>query len=295
MYRRFPFLQKFDRARLFLKAERRVQAFDVTSKLQQQFLETCQRFIEEAIDDEDVRKAVTPHYPWGCKRPVNASTFYESLNRPNVTLVPHAVDRVTRTGVIDATGEERHVDVILLATGFQPQRFLSTLEVTGANGLQLHDVWGDDPRAFLGITVSGFPNFFMCYGPNTNGGWSIIAQLERQAEVAVKAIKRLRRPGRVVDTRPSAMRRYVDWVDRSIHKRASAMESGCRNYYHSASGRNVTQWPMSHGPYYALTKVLPLVGFVHRVQAPPAFSSNQSSNDQSSNDNQKEIVHGAAS
>lgn len=117
------------------------------------------KFIESEIDDPEVRKAVTPDYPLGCKRIVIASTFYRSLNRDNVTLVPHAVERVTRDGIVAADGVERKVDAIIMATGFRPCSFLSTLTVVGRGGRSIHEFWNDDPRALLGITVPGFPNF----------------------------------------------------------------------------------------------------------------------------------------
>jgi len=80
----------------------------------------CVAFINRSIDDPATREAVTPRYPWGCKRPVLASTFYDALNRPNVQLVPHEVTRVTPTGLVDATGTERRADVLILSTGSSP-------------------------------------------------------------------------------------------------------------------------------------------------------------------------------
>src|SRR5690606_11722520 len=100
---------------------------------------------------------------------------------------------VTKTGLVDATGQERPADILILSTGFQPQRFLNSLNVRGRDGRSLHEVWEERATAFLGVTVPGFPNFFIQYGPNTNGGTSIIAQLERQAELAVSAIRRVER------------------------------------------------------------------------------------------------------
>src|SRR6185436_7887673 len=110
----------------------------------------------------------------------------------------------TPTGVVDETGTERDVDVLVLSTGFQPTRFLAGIDVKGRDGRSIHDAWRERASAFLGITVPGFPNFFLLYGPNTNGGVSVIAQLERQAEVAVRAVRRMARTRRTVDTSPAA-------------------------------------------------------------------------------------------
>ena len=265
VYRNVPLAQRAHRAWLFYQAMRRFKGFDTRSRLQRELREACTAFINRSIDDPAIRAAVTPGYPWGCKRVVLASTFYPALNRANVELVPHEVTRATPGGLVDAAGTERQVDVLILSTGFQPTSFLAGLEVKGRDGRALHDAWQERSSAFLGITVAGFPNFFILYGPNTNGGGSIIHQLERQAEVAANAVRRLERSrARSIDTRPEAQRRWVAWIDRRLATAASAMESGCHNYYHAASGANVTQWPGTHLGYAAATRLLARLGLQGR-------------------------------
>lgn len=260
IYRHVPLAQRLNRARIFHNGNRRFRGYDVRSSRQRRMREACERFIAATITDPQTRGAVTPGYPWGCKRPVLSSTFYPALNRDNVELVPHAVNRVLPTAVEDATGAVRDIDVLILSTGFQPTRFLAGLDVKGRDGRGIHDAWRERASAFLGITVPGFPNFFILYGPNTNGGVSVIAQLERQAEVVVRAVRRLSASRRVIDTSPAAARRFVDWVDKRLASNASAMSSGCHNYYHDGSGHNVTQWPGGHLAYALATKVLARFG-----------------------------------
>ncbi len=264
-FRRIPGLQKLDRFKIFRTSGKGFKAFDTKSPEHVAARDTALAYIEKAITDPEVRKAVTPTYPYGCKRIVRTSTFYPMLNRPNVELVPLPVVSVTEKGVVDEAGVERPVDVLILSTGFQPTKFLAGLDVVGVGGQSIHSFWNEQPEAFLGITVPGFPNFFMLYGPNTNGATSIIAQLERQAEVLVRSLRRMRRTHkRVVDTRPVALTRWSKFIDQQLIKNASAMEANCNNYYHSATGRNVTQWPQTHAAYYALTKLLPPFGLVYR-------------------------------
>jgi cation diffusion facilitator CzcD-associated flavoprotein CzcO len=156
----------------------------------------CRSFIERVFADRpDLAEAVTPKYPYPGKRPILNSTFYPALLRENVELVPRAVQSVTEKGVVDADGNEYLVDVLVMATGFQPASYLSSLEVVGAGGRTIHEAWAGEPQALLGMTVPGFPNFFILYGPNTNGG-EIVSCLERQAEHVVTAAKRLMRTGR---------------------------------------------------------------------------------------------------
>jgi cyclohexanone monooxygenase len=261
MFRNVPLVQRLHRARIFHQGNKRFKGYDVGSRRQRRMREVCERFIAGSIADPQTRAAVTPGYPWGCKRPVLSSTFYPALNRDNVELVPHAVTRVTPTAVVDATGTTRDIDVLILSTGFQPTKFLAGLDVKGRDGRSIHDVWRERASAFLGITVPGFPNFFILYGPNTNGGVSVIAQLERQAEVMVGAVRRMERARHgSVDTSPNATRRFVEWVDRRLATSASAMNSGCHNYYHDPSGHNVTQWPAGHLAYAVATRVLARFG-----------------------------------
>ncbi|MEV4511264.1 NAD(P)/FAD-dependent oxidoreductase [Dactylosporangium sp. NPDC049525] len=255
LFRNVPLAQRLHRAWIFHKGNRRFSGYDVGSSRQRRMRALCEAFIAGSITDPATRAAVTPDYPWGCKRPVLSSTFYPTLNRANVELVPHAVREVTPTGVVDATGTVRDVDVLILSTGFQPTRFLASLDVKGRDGRSIHDVWRERASAFLGITVPGFPNFFILYGPNTNGGVSVIAQLERQAEVVVRAVRRMERTRRrSIDTVPAAARRFVEWVDRRLATSASAMNSGCHNYYHDPAGHNVTQWPAGHLAYALATR-----------------------------------------
>lgn len=267
IYRHVPGAQRAHRGWLFYQSIARFKAYDATSQSQDRKRRSCLDYIRRTVRDPATREAVTPGYPWGCKRPVLASTFYEAFNQPHVDLVPHAVTSVTGTGLVDTRGTHHEVDVLVLSTGFQPTRFLANLDVRGIDKRSIHDAWADRTSAFLGITVAGFPNFFILYGPNTNGGFSIIAQLERQAEVAATAVRRLESGPGYVDTDPRIQRRYVAWIDSQIARKANAMESGCSNYYHSPGGANITQWPGAHLKYLVVTKLLHRIG-IRRVATP---------------------------
>ncbi|MCU0273325.1 MAG: NAD(P)/FAD-dependent oxidoreductase [Acidimicrobiales bacterium] len=224
------------------------------SKVNSAAEQMCRGYIDKVFADRpDLKEAVTPTYPYWGKRVIFATTFYPALKRENVQLVPRAVERVTPTGVVDADGVEHDADVLVLATGFQPTNYLAHLQVVGRSGRELHDVWAGEPRAYLGITVPDFPNFFMLYGPGTNGG-EIIWMLERQAEYMVRVVRRLRR-GRIssVEVRGSFADRYDRWLQKAV--RGTAWEVS-NNYFTSRSGRIVTQWPYSPLVYAGMTKTL---------------------------------------
>lgn len=204
-------------------------------------------------DRPDLAEAVMPKYPFRGKRPVLTKDFYPSLLRDDVELVPHAVASVSRTGVVDVRGVEHPADVLVMATGFQPANYLASYRVVGRAGRTLHEFWDGEPQAFAGITVPEFPNFYILYGPNTNGG-EIISALQRHAEFAVRSIKRLRRQNvTAVELRPWFYRRYNQWIQGAIAKTVWVQAT---NYYKSPSGRVVTQWPYGAVVYTAVTKLL---------------------------------------
>jgi len=224
--------------------------------------------LQKVIPDSEVRKALTPDFPFGCKRLVQSSDYIPAFARPNVTLVPHAVERLTSDAVVAANGISYDVDVLIICTGFRAQDFLGGLKVFGTGGQDLHNgIWKESARAFLGVTVPGFPNFYILYGPNTNGGGSIIYQLERQSEVAVRAARGIEPGVTSLDTRKGALEWFVKWVDKYNEKLLSATRH-CHNYFYAADGRNVTQWPLPHLRYTVMLRLLmPLATRVFRRSA----------------------------
>lgn len=201
-------------------------------------------------DRPDLKAAFTPPYPFMGKRPVLSSEYLPSFLRDDVELVPSRVEKLTSAGIVDASGGEREVDVIVLATGFKAADFLCGLPVRGRGGVALADVWGQDPQALLGLTVPDFPNFFMLYGPNTNGAGSILWMQEMQARQIVWALRRMRRSGaRVVDTKRWVSRAFNAWLDAQWQ---DSVFFTSRNYYTSPTGRIVTNWPRSMLVYWAM-------------------------------------------
>ncbi len=215
--------------------------------------ELCRTFIARSFADRpDLATALTPTYPFPGKRPVLCSTFYRALRADNVTLVPKAVASVTADAVVDADGDKHPTDVLVLATGFQPANYLASLEIVGRHGRSIHDTWAGEPEAFLGITVPGFPNLYLLYGPNTNGG-EIVFFLERQAEWAARAVRRMARTRvRAIEVRPVFNTVYNRWLQRAMRDTAWTVS---RNYYKAASGRIVTQWPFGCVLYGVLTSL----------------------------------------
>jgi cation diffusion facilitator CzcD-associated flavoprotein CzcO len=215
----------------------------------------CEKFIEETFQDRpDLAKMVTPDYPFGGKRPVKESKFYPALLRDNVELVPHAVAEVTEGAVVDETGTSHEIDVLVMCTGFKAASFLDTVEVVGRGGRTIHEVWGDEPQAYLGLTVAGFPNFYMLYGPNTNGA-PIMFMHERQVEFVMANLKRMvRRQLTAIEVRKSVMDVFNRIVQRRMKRYVVARYPGVHNYGRSPTGRDVIYWAEGMVKYALLTR-----------------------------------------
>ena len=126
-------------------------------------------FAAQLPDHPDLLAKVTPDYPVGGKRAVlDNGVWLGALKRDNVDLVTDKIARITPKGVVTADGAEHEADVLIYGTGFQASNFLSFIKIKGRGGRDLHESWGGDARAYLGMTHPGFPNLFTIYGPNTN-------------------------------------------------------------------------------------------------------------------------------
>lgn len=143
----------------------------------------ARRNLKKSFPNKAECKKLIPDYPIGAKRVLLSDKYYPALAEDNVELVTNGISRITKTGITAQDGTARKHDVIVYATGFQTQPFLSRLKVTGQNGQFLSEHWSDGARAFLGLMVTGFPNMFILYGPNTNTGHTSIVY-KHEAQVA---------------------------------------------------------------------------------------------------------------
>ncbi len=126
--------------------------------------------MEQIPDRPDLFENVVPDYPFG-RQAVGGATMafiWAALARANVELITTRIVEITPQGIRTEDGEEHAVDVIVYGTGFHASDFLRTFKIVGRGGVELHECWKGDARAYLGMTVPGFPNFFTIYGPNTN-------------------------------------------------------------------------------------------------------------------------------
>ena len=223
----------------------------LTSKhwLRPLFRAVAKRQITSAVDDPALRAKVTPRDEVGCKRIMLTDDWYPALTQPNVELVADRIAAVTPAGIRTEDGAERPADVLVLATGFASHAFVAPMAVVGEGGRTLADEWSDLARAYLGMTVPGFPNLFLLYGPNTNGGaGSVIYTLESAMGHVVAALGEMERAGaRAIELRPEALEAY----DRELRAAlaGTVWHSGCTNWYVDANGNDPSQWPWLQTTY----------------------------------------------
>lgn len=199
------------------------------------------------VADPDLRAKLTPDYEVGCKRVLISNDFYPALTRSNVELVTEAIARMTPRGVVDAQGREHEVDVVIYATGFETRSFVGDTGITGVNGLRLSDVWIDGPEAYLGLSVTGFPNLFMLYGPNTNLGHnSIIFMIEAQADYVLQALDAIAEAGPL-----SVKQEIADAYNADLQKALAVTPwaGSCTSWYKTADGRILNNWPHTARAY----------------------------------------------
>ncbi|MEV6671212.1 NAD(P)/FAD-dependent oxidoreductase [Streptomyces sp. NPDC051162] len=202
-----------------------------------------------AVHDPVLRRALTPGYRLGCKRLLTSSTFYPALNRPHVHLHPTAASAVRGRHVIGADGTGAEADVVIDATGFRIGELPLARGVYGTDGRSLHETWGESgPTAYLGTSVSGFPNLFLLLGPNLlSGSTSAITVLEAQLAYLSGALAHLRQ-GRYayLDVKPGAQADHNTAVQEALETTVYNT-GGCSSYYFGAGGRNTFCWPWSTG------------------------------------------------
>jgi cation diffusion facilitator CzcD-associated flavoprotein CzcO len=249
LFERFPALQRLDRKAIFAFQELGAAAMTRHRWLLRPFRALGRRQINRAIQDPELRRKVTPTDEIGCKRIMLTDDWYPTLTKPNVELITERIAEVTATGIRTADGAERPADLIVLATGFKTHGFVAPMEIVGAGGTTLAQEWGDVPRAYLGLSVPRFPNMFLLYGPNTNGGTgSVISTIESAMGHVIAALEMLDRTGaRRIEVRPEA----AEGFDRELRAAlaGTVWHTGCTNWYVDERGNDPNQWPWLWSTY----------------------------------------------
>jgi cation diffusion facilitator CzcD-associated flavoprotein CzcO len=243
LYERVPGFQRAVRQFLYHTLEL-VQLAQRRPRVMQRIQRVAGLHLKRQVKDPELRRLLTPHFTLGCKRLLLSNTYYPALQEPNAEVVPHAVREITPNGVIGADGVEREVDTIIFGTGFHVTDPPIAARVRGADGRSMADRWKGSPRAYLGTSVAGFPNFFQLIGPNTgNGHTSAIVLIEAQLNYILGALKTLRgRRLASVELRREVQEAYNTRVQAALSGTVWNA-GGCQSYYLDKNGTNSTIYP----------------------------------------------------
>lgn len=223
----------------------------------------ARRALEEAVEsnlasvrDPDLRKKLTPGYKPGCKRLVLSPGFYEAIQKPDTTLVTERIARIEEGGVVTADGAVHALDVLVLATGFDPNAFMRPLKLYGRDGISLDDLWAERPIAYHSMAVPDMPNFFMLEGPfSPIGNLSLVMVSEWQADYIMRCIEIVRRESVALSPSADATARLMSRY-RGEARNTIWATGGCKSWYQDKDGVPII-YPFSPEDFRAETNVDP--------------------------------------
>jgi cation diffusion facilitator CzcD-associated flavoprotein CzcO len=249
VFRAMPFQRDASRQAIYAEHESWHGAMRLNSPMAEGFTAMARLQLESQVSDPMLREKLWPDYPVGCKRIVVADDYYPALVRPNVTLETTGISHVEATGIRTKDGVSHEVDVIIFGTGFETETQIGVADIKGRGGRSLRDTWQPVPEAYLGISVSGFPNFHMLYGPNTNLGHnSVLLMMECQIDYTMRALAAVRDKGVLaLDVKPAVMREFNRQLQDELA--GSSWTGPCSSWYKHADGRITNNWPGSVEDY----------------------------------------------
>ncbi|MBF6171809.1 flavin-containing monooxygenase [Nocardia blacklockiae] len=243
LLRRIPLAQRAIRGGWYAA----IEAFGLISLVDKRFRHPYEALgrlqLRRQVRDAALRRKLTPDYVIGCKRAIFSDAYLPALDRPNVEVITEGVAEVRPHSIVLRDGTEHEVDTIIYGTGFTPiptayERYV------GADGVSVAELYHKQPQSYLGVAMSGFPNFFMTLGPfGAAGNQSAIYMIESQITYIVDALKTVRRSGaRRVEVRPHVQERFLDEMARRSSD-SVWLTGGCKSYYTTPDGLNAGLYP----------------------------------------------------
>jgi len=243
MFRILPITQRLMRTRVYLRLELVALALVYRPAMLESFERFSKRHLARQVSDAALREKLTPRYSMGCKRILLSDDFYPALTQPNVEVITDRIREVRANSIVTGDGREREVDTIICGTGFHVTNAQLPQHVYGRGGQSLADRWRAGLGAYLGTTVSGFPNLFLLIGPHTGLGHnSMVYMIESQINYILDCLRTMdRRNMRAVEVRPAIQEAFDMEMQRRM--RVTVWTSGCSSWYRDANGRKTTHWP----------------------------------------------------
>ncbi|WP_342000248.1 NAD(P)-binding domain-containing protein [Microbacterium sp. LWH7-1.2] len=215
-----------------------------------------ERYLRQQLEGrDDLIEISLPDYPPFAKRLLLDNGWFAAIRKDHVRVVPRGVSAIRPHAVVAEDAEEHEVDIVIFATGYSATEYLATLPVTGPGGVRLGDAWNkDDASAYLGMTVPGFPNLFIMYGPNTHPGpgGSYLFIAEVSAGYIADAVEFLEEQGGgTLAVRPEILQEYQAEVD-SMNAGMVWGTDLVRSYVKNSAGRVVIFLPWRISDYWLL-------------------------------------------
>ncbi|WP_426564740.1 flavin-containing monooxygenase [Angustibacter sp. McL0619] len=251
---RLPALNWLVRAGVYWRNESRVLAFTSKPGVMKLLERIGLYHLRKQVQDPAVRAALTPAYRMGCKRILISNDYLPTFNRPDVTLVTDAIERIEPDAVVTADGRRHEVDTLVMSTGFAVTEPYQHLTVTGPGGRTLREAWSQGMQAHLGVTVAGFPNLFLVVGPNSGLGHnSMIFMIEAQTRYLAQCIVLRDNAGaRSIGVPQQVQDRFnAELAERNKH---TVWATGCHSWYLDRFGNNRTLWPASTINFWRRTR-----------------------------------------
>lgn len=253
-FARHPILARLYRWYIWALLESRFPLLRGNRLLERGVRKYAKDHLRAQIPDARMRRQLTPDYPPGGKRLLISDDYYPALARDNVSLITEPIEEVVADGIRTRDGQHVAADVLILATGFDTTHFLSPVDLNGLGGTSLQATWETGARAYLGLAVPNFPNFFLVYGPNTNLGHnSIIFMIECQTNYIVQCIERLQKRNlRYLDLDRDAFEEYNRALQEELAETVWAKTED--SWYKRSDGLITNNWSSTTTRYWWKTR-----------------------------------------
>ncbi|PVH71109.1 FAD/NAD(P)-binding domain-containing protein [Cadophora sp. DSE1049] len=206
----------------------------------------AENMMRKSIKSEELQKKLIPKWELGCRRLTPGKPYLDVVQRENVEIVTSHIDKIVEGGIKTVDGRTHHLDAIVCATGFDTS-FTPAFELHGLKNQNLRMMWSQSPaEAYMGLAVSGFPNYWTFLGPNTpiaNG--SLIPCIEWSAKYIVQALKKMQaeqiKSMNIKKNIQDAFNEYTQAVHKDL-----VWTGSCRSWYKDNASNKVTAvWPGS--------------------------------------------------
>ena len=212
--------------------------------------------VQHVGDDPELLEKVTPNYPPMAKRMLqDDGSWLDCLSQPHVDLVKDPIVDFDSSSV--STAEDRfEVDVVVLATGFRASEVLWPMEIVGRDGTSIAETWDGKPSGYRGVSVPGFPNFFILGGPGTGlaHGGSVIFTTECQMRYIGDALRTLLEGGhRSIEPTSAAYERYREELQAEVATLMWGHPQVGHSWYKAADGNVYVLCPYRLVDYWRMT------------------------------------------